>query len=79
MKGVITKPLRGLVAHSCIACPVEVRDLYATAHNATLAFEAALSGHGDSARAVRKLRELKESVERMKPIVEVHFSVRTDQ
>lgn len=62
------------MADECMACPVEVRALYAAAHNAVGAIDRALQGHGDRARAIRKLYELKEEVERFKPIVERHFA-----
>lgn len=58
----------------CDACPLEVRGLYATAHNAVLAFEAAMKGDGDASRAIRKMRELKDAVEVFRPIVEAHFA-----
>jgi hypothetical protein len=59
---------------ACPACPVEVRGLYAAAHNAVGAFERAMSGTGDAERAVRKLAELRDAVAKMKPIVEAHFA-----
>lgn len=59
---------------ACPACPLEVRGLYAAAHNAVLAFERALRGEGDAERAVRKLAELKDAVAKMTPIVEAHFA-----
>lgn len=62
------------MVETCMACPVEVRGLYASAHNAVMAIEMALNGTGDRARAIRKLAELKEQVELFKPIAEAHFS-----
>jgi len=60
-------------AHSCIACPVEVRGLYATAANMVIAVQMVLSGDCGPERAGRKLLELQEAVEKMRPIVEEHF------
>lgn len=58
---------------TCIACPTEVRNLYATAHNAVSAIERAIQGSGSWERAHRMVTELKSAVETMKPIVERHF------
>ena len=57
----------------CPACPEEVRDLAACAHNAVGAIEAARDGHGGWERAWRKLGELKRSLERFQPIMDAHF------
>lgn len=58
----------------CIACPVEVRGLYASASNAVRAVASARDGAGSWERAFRKLAELGEAVTLMAPIVEAHFS-----
>ena len=62
---------------SCPACPVEVRGLYASAHNAVLAVEAAQGEMGSWERAFRKMAELKSAVEAMQPIVDKHFEDRS--
>lgn len=67
---------RSLSDTDCVACPVEVRDLYATAHNAVQAADAARAGRGEWLRFYRKLEELRTSVAKMKPVVEAHFADR---
>ena len=52
--------------HSCIACPQDVRNLAATAHNAHGAVIAALKGHGGWDRARRKLASLERALETFK-------------
>jgi hypothetical protein len=61
------------VSPPCPACPVGVRGLHATAHNAVGAFEAAAKGHGDWERAYRKMAELAEAVRSFQPVVDGHF------
>ena len=58
----------------CPACPVEVRGLHATAHNAVGAFEAAAKGHGDWSRVYRKMAELAEAVGDFQPVMDGHFA-----
>lgn len=60
-------------AHSCMACPLEVRGLYATAANMVITVQMVLQGQCDPERAARKLLELQEAVEKMRPIMEEHF------
>lgn len=79
MKPVQPAPIRMGKPDECIACPVEVRDLFASAHNAVQAFNAALAGAGDWSRAHRKMTELEASVGRFQPIVDDHFSDRIHQ
>lgn len=52
----------------CIACPVEVRELFASAHNLV---NAAVSG--DINRTNKKMNEMADAVLRMQPIVAAHF------
>lgn len=59
--------------HQCAACPVEVRDLMASAHNAVVQFDSWARTGGDFARTARKMRELAEAVERVQSIVDQHF------
>ena len=55
--------------HNCIACPVEVRALYAAASNASGAFE-----RGDNPqRIAHKMKELRDAVHSIQPIVDAHF------
>jgi hypothetical protein len=60
--------------HACMACPLEVRDLYATAHNAAGAVRRAVKGEGEMERALRKLGELEASLARFAPIMAAHFA-----
>lgn len=56
--------------HICIVCPVEVRGLYATAHNAITAIR-----HGsDWSRTDRKIMELEESLQLLRPFIDAHFA-----
>lgn len=56
-------------APRCIACPDEVRDLFATAYNACGEYE-----RGDEPRRLRrKMTHLRESVTRLQPAVNDHF------
>lgn len=63
---------------SCPACPLRVRDLYATAHNAIQAWEAAHVGtttwERSWDRVRRKLDALQASVEAFEPIIAAHFA-----
>jgi hypothetical protein len=52
----------------CTACPVEVRDLYATAQNLLYALDAE-----DAERIPGKIASLRRSVETMKGLVDQHF------
>ena len=58
----------------CPACPVEVRNLAACAHNALGAMEAARDGHGGWESAWRELAYLKEVLEQFQPIMDAHFA-----
>jgi len=60
----------------CPACPILVRDLHATAHNALNAIDAALRGDGDWSRAKRKIEGLRASVKAFQPTVDAHFADR---
>ena len=60
--------------HSCIACPQDVRNLAATAHNAHGAVVAALAGHGGWDRAQRKLAGLKNALEKFQQASDAHFA-----
>ena len=60
--------------HSCIACPQDVRNLAATAHNAHGAVIAALNGGGSWARAHRKLASLKNALEDFAMASDMHFA-----
>lgn len=51
--------------HRCIACPVEVRDLLATAVNCILAVDAARLGRGSWERANEKTMALRVAADRM--------------
>lgn len=56
--------------HKCAACPVEVRGLYAAAHNALGAWR-----RGDRLdRVTHKMDELADALTRLAPIVEAHFA-----
>lgn len=55
--------------HNCIACPVEVRGLYATASNALGAWRR----KDDPSRVERLMAELEKALTVIEPIVEKHF------
>ena len=60
--------------HICIACPQDVRNLFAVAHNAHGAVTAALDGTGSWEHAGRKLAELKRAIDGFREVVEgEHF------
>jgi hypothetical protein len=65
-------PLDGPV--TCMACPVEVRGLFAVAANACKAFEAAVDGVGDVERFKRQMAELRREVDLFQLIVDRHFA-----
>lgn len=67
-------PRKRMPRDACAACAVEVRGLYATGHNALLAFDAAQGGHGDWSRFYREMEELRDAVAKMAPIVGAHFA-----
>lgn len=56
--------------HKCLACPVEVRGLYAAAHNALGAYQRGDLGD----RVGRKMAELADALARIAPHVEQHFA-----
>ena len=60
--------------HSCIACPQDVRNLAATAHNAHGAVVAALNGGGSWERVHRKLASLKNALEKFQQASDGHFA-----
>jgi hypothetical protein len=60
--------------HSCIACPEDVRNLAATAHNAHGAVIAALNGSGSWNRARRKLASLRNALEKFAVASDAHFA-----
>jgi hypothetical protein len=60
--------------HSCIACPGDVRNLGATAHNALGAVRAALIGSGSWERADRKLGELERALAQYQHPLDAHFA-----
>ncbi len=58
----------------CIWCPVEVRDLHACAFNACLAVEQAFElGAEYYPRAVRKIADLREALNKYQPLADAHF------
>lgn len=57
--------------HSCLACPTDVRDLYAVAFTLLEALE-----RGDLCRIAKKSASLRRSVDRMRVIVDAHFKAR---
>lgn len=61
-------------APQCMACPTDVRDLYAVASNAHMAVTAALDGRASWARARRKIVDLGRVVASFKQIVDAHFA-----
>jgi hypothetical protein len=56
----------------CIVCPVEVRGIFAVAHNLLTLYEGK-----DSERIVKKLHErmfeLRQAVDKLQPFVDKHF------
>lgn len=56
-----------------MACPVEVRSLFAAAHNAWGALDRARHGTEDWDRAWRKLNDLGKQVQAFQPIMDAHF------
>ncbi len=51
----------------CPACPIEVRDLFATAHNLLV------TPRSDHAKFDEKLEELRHSVRMMQEVIDKHF------
>ena len=70
----VTARMCAETGHSCIACPQDVRNLAATAHNAHGAVLAAIGGHGSWERAVRKLASLKNALEAFRAASDAHFA-----
>lgn len=58
--------------HNCVACPTDVRGLYAVAHNALGQWDAIKDSVADG-RMHRKMSELRSSVESFRTIVNEHF------
>ncbi len=56
--------------HSCDWCPMEVRGLFAVAHNASGAYENRVF---DAERAERKMTQLKAYLELIQPLIDRHF------
>lgn len=67
-------PRQRMSPTDCPACPAETRNLYAVASNAMNAFDAMRKGEGGDARFYRKMEELRDGVERIRPLVDAHFS-----
>lgn len=57
----------------CVACPMEVRDLYAVAYNFINQFDSDTGSAALDCRTLRKLNSLRNSVDRMGVIVKKHF------
>jgi hypothetical protein len=70
----VTARMCAETGHSCIACPQDVRNLAATAHNALGAVLAAMDGHGGWDRAQRKLASLSRALETFKVASDAHFA-----
>jgi len=70
----ITAQMCTEAGHSCIACPQDVRNLAATAHNALGAVKAAMGGSGSWERATRKLGSLERALETFNGASEAHFA-----
>jgi hypothetical protein len=68
-----TERMRQETGHDCIACPSDVRNLMATAHNALGAIDAARDGAGDWGRAFRKVEDLRGALARLRPVSDEHF------
>lgn len=57
------------VGDACIACPLEVRDLAATAHNLLGAIE-----RSEWDRVASKALGLRDALQRIQPHIDAHFS-----
>ena len=66
-----TETMRATTGHDCPACPTVVRDLYAVAYNAVTSWRA--DPNRAEARTARKMAELANVLERLRPIVDAHF------
>lgn len=71
---VVRPPFDG--SEPCVWCPMEIRSLHATAHNAVGAFFAAVDGTGSWERAGRKMAELRQAVEHTRVGLDAHFADR---
>lgn len=60
-----------VTVHRCCCCPVEVRSLFAVAHNLLLAND---GGHWG--KVWQLLGELRVEVDRMQPLMDAHFAAR---
>lgn len=60
--------------HKCDVCSIEIRNLFAVAHNAVNAIDAAKRQEGSWERAYRKVEQLRHGVEMMQPIMDAHFA-----
>lgn len=58
----------------CIACPVEVRDLAASAHNLLSAFDMAQVSQNDWHGVVKEMCRLRDSLARFQPFADAHFA-----
>lgn len=70
-----TEQMRQETGHDCFVCPLEIRHLTATVHNALNALDAARSDlhHADWQRAWRKVEEMREALNLLKPTIDKHF------
>lgn len=59
--------------HKCLACPDEVRGLYAAAGNAISAWKRVPSTFSIPARMAQKMEDLEEALRVIEPIVCKHF------
>lgn len=59
---------------ACPCCHVKVRGLYASAHNSLIELDRLARGEGSKERGLRKLAELRQAVEDMKPLIDAHFA-----
>jgi hypothetical protein len=69
-----TEQMRQETGHDCPACPTDVRNLAATAHNALGALTAARDGVGDWSRAWRKVEELRTALAILQLTSDAHFA-----
>ena len=60
-----------ITVHRCCCCPIEVRGLFAVAHNLLQA-----NGSGNWSKVWQLLGELRIEVDKMQPLVDAHFAAR---
>ena len=68
-----TERMRQETGHDCIACPTDVRNLMATAHNALGQWEANQGGLADWPRLHRKMAALRSALDLLQPVADQHF------